>query len=79
MKHLRSIWNLISRTASVPAQVGKKRRIQILMEILTETLAFDDPFADMPDQVEAEGEYDATYERVMTRFEIPEYPARYRP
>ncbi len=63
---------------SVPGLVGKKRRVQILMDILTETLAFDDPFADMADKVEADGEHDVTYERVMVRFEIPEaYPAKF--
>ncbi len=63
---------------SVPGLIGKKRRIQILMDILTETLAFDDPFADMADKVEADGEHDVTYERVMVRFEIPEaYPAKF--
>ena len=63
---------------SVPGLIGKKRRVQILMDILTETLAFDDPFADMADKVEADGEHDVTYERVMVRFEIPEeYPARF--
>lgn len=63
---------------SVPGLVGKKRRVQVLMDILTETLAFDDPFGDMADKVEADGQHDVTYERVIVRFEIPEeYPARF--
>ncbi|MGB0257369.1 MAG: hypothetical protein ACPGES_01840 [Coraliomargarita sp.] len=63
---------------SVPGLIGKKRRIQVLMDILTETLAFDDPFAEMADKVEADGEHDVTYERVIVRFEIPEaYPAEF--
>lgn len=64
--------------SSVPGLVGKKRRIQILMDILRETLAFDDPFGDMADKVEVDGERDETYERVMKRLQLPyDYPAEF--
>lgn len=64
--------------ASVPGLVGKKKRIQTLLDILRETLAFDDPFADMADKVEHDGETDSTYDRVLDRFSIPgEYPAKF--
>ena len=63
---------------SVPGLVGKKKRIQNLVDILRETLAFDDPFGDMADKVEHDGETDLTYERVLERFEIPtDFPARF--
>lgn len=63
---------------SVPGLVGKKKRIQTLMDILRETLAFDDPFGDMADKVEHDGETDATYERVLERFSIPtDFPAKF--
>jgi hypothetical protein len=61
---------------SVPGLIGKKRRIKILMDILRETLAFDDPFSDMVDTVEAESEEDDTFERILIKLEIPpNYPS----
>jgi len=63
---------------SVPGLVGKKRRIQILMDILRETLAFDDPFSDMVDTVESESEEDDTFERILAKLEIPpSYPTEF--
>lgn len=63
---------------SVPGLVGKKSRVKGLMDILRETLAFDDPFGDMADKVEHDGETDVTYERVLDRFGIPHnYPAKF--
>lgn len=60
---------------SVPGLVGKQKRIQTLMDILRETLAFDDPFSDMVDTVEAESEEDDTFERILAKLEIPpSYP-----
>jgi len=64
--------------ASVPGLIGKKKRVQTLMDILRETLAFDDPFGDMADKVEHDGETDVTYERVLERFSIPfDFPASF--
>lgn len=63
---------------SVPGLIGKTRRIQILMDILRETLAFDDPFSDMVDTVEAESEEDDTFERILAKLEIPpSYPSEF--
>ncbi|MFT5836958.1 MAG: hypothetical protein ACI9ZV_000459 [Candidatus Azotimanducaceae bacterium] len=60
---------------SVPGLVGKPKRIQTLMDILRETLAFDDPFSDMVDTVEAASEEDNTFERILAKLEIPpSYP-----
>lgn len=60
---------------SVPGLIGKTRRIQILMDILRETLAFDDPFSDMVDTVESESQEDDTFERILAKLEIPpNYP-----
>jgi hypothetical protein len=59
----------------VPGLVGKPKRIQTLMDILRETLAFDDPFSDMVDTVEAASEEDNTFERILAKLEIPpNYP-----
>jgi hypothetical protein len=61
---------------SVPGLVGKKRRVQLLMDILRETLAFDDPFADMVETVESDSNVDDVFERILAKLEIPtEYPA----
>ena len=63
---------------SVPGLVGKKRRIKVLMDILRETLAFDDPFGDMVDTVESESEEDDTFKRILEKLEIPmDYPAEF--
>jgi hypothetical protein len=61
---------------SVPGLIGKKTRIKKLMDILRETLAFDDPFSDMVDIFEAESEKDDAFERILAKLEIPSlYPA----
>ncbi|WPJ95219.1 hypothetical protein SH580_17495 [Coraliomargarita algicola] len=63
---------------SVPGLVGKQRRIRMLMDILRETLAFDDPFSDMVDTVETESEVDDTFERILAKLEIPpSYPCEF--
>jgi len=63
---------------SVPGLVGKKSRIKSLMDILRETLAFDDPFSDMVDTVESESEEDDTFERILAKLEIPpSYPTEF--
>jgi hypothetical protein len=41
------------------------------MDILRETLAFDDPFSDMVETVESESREDDTFERILTKLEIP--------
>lgn len=62
----------------VPGLIGKKKRVQTLMDILRETLAFDDPFSDMADTVEAESEQDDTFARILARYKIPaNYPAEF--
>jgi hypothetical protein len=61
---------------SVPGLVGKPSRIRTLMDILRETLAFDDPFADLADSVEFEGEADSTFDRILIKLDIPgDFPA----
>ncbi|CAA6689850.1 MULTISPECIES: hypothetical protein [unclassified Lentimonas] len=63
---------------SVPGLVGKMSRIKKLMDILRETLAFDDPFSDMADTVEVGSEIDDAFERILEKLEIPEnYPAEF--
>ena len=61
---------------SVPGLIGKMARIKKLMDILRETLAFDDPFSDMVETVDAETAKDNAFERILTKLEIPSnYPA----
>lgn len=63
---------------SVPGLVGKMSRVKLLMDILRETLAFDDPFGDMVDTVENESEEDDTFNRILEKMEIPvDYPAEF--
>lgn len=63
---------------SVPGLIGKKSRIHKLVDILRETLAFDDPFGEMADKVEAEGENDVTFERILERIGVDkDYPANF--
>ena len=63
---------------SVPGLVGKLGRIKTLMDILRETLAFDDPFGDMVDTVETESQEDDTFERILAKLEIPaSYPSQF--
>ncbi len=61
---------------SVPGLIGKKSRIKKLMDILRETLAFDDPFSEMMDIAESESEEDDTFDKILAKLEIPtSYPA----
>lgn len=63
---------------SVPGLIGKKSRIHKLIDILRETLAFDDPFGDMADQVEADSEVDETFDTILARLNVvPDYPAQF--
>jgi len=55
----------------VPGLIGKQRRLHSLIDILRETLAFDDPFADMVETVESESEEDDTFERILAKLMIP--------
>ena len=62
---------------SVPGLIGKKKRVNDLMDIFREILAFDDPFSDMMDTVEQKNKEDRIYERVLKKLEIPEdYPVK---
>jgi len=61
---------------SVPGLIGKKTRIKKLMDILRETLAFDDPFSEMVETVDAETAQDNAFERILAKLGIPNnYPA----
>lgn len=61
---------------SVPGLVGKKSRIRRLMDILRETLAFDDPFSDLAHSLEAASEVDLTFERILSKYNVPlDFPA----
>lgn len=61
----------------IPGLIGKKQRVRRLMDILRETLAFDEPFSEMMDTVEAESEHDQTFEKILGKLGIPEtYPTR---
>jgi len=68
---------------SVPGLIGKKSRIKKLMNIMIETLAFDDPFGDMADRVEAGEIKDEAVARNLRKFQIPgDFPIaliRFRP
>lgn len=60
---------------SVPGLIGKQSRIRALMDILRETLAFDDPFGDMADFVESECLVDDSIERSIAKLNIvPVFP-----
>jgi hypothetical protein len=62
----------------VPGLIGKQSRIKALIDILRETLAFDDPFGDMAEAAEAESMEDSTFERILAKFEVPpSYPAEF--
>jgi hypothetical protein len=60
---------------SVPGLVGKKSRVRKLMDIMRETLAFDDPFSDLAHSLEAASEEDLTFERILNKYNIdPDFP-----
>lgn len=60
---------------NVPGLIGKKKRVNDLMDILREILAFDDPFADMMDEAHSRGKEDRTFKRVLKKLQIPkDYP-----
>lgn len=55
---------------SVPGLIGKKSRVKALMNIMIETLAFDDPFGEMADTIETGDIKDETVERHLKKFDI---------
>ena len=60
---------------NVPGLIGKKKRVNDLMDVLREILAFDDPFSNMMDTVEKKNNENRVYKRVLKKLEIPEnYP-----
>ncbi|MGB0743021.1 MAG: hypothetical protein ACPGSB_00710 [Opitutales bacterium] len=62
----------------VPGIIGKASRVKSLMDILRETLAFDDPFGDMADSLEKQNEVDDTFKHILNKFAIPQdYPAEF--
>lgn len=59
----------------VPGLIGKKKRVNDLMDVLREILAFDDPFSSMMDTVEKKSGENLVYKRILKKLEIPEdYP-----
>ncbi len=65
----------LEELSSVPGLIGKQSRIRTLMDILRETLAFDDPFGDMADFVESECLVDDSIERSVAKLTIaPLFP-----
>lgn len=59
----------------LPEIAGKQDRVDHLVMILKETLAFDDPFGDMAAQVETESAQDNPILKTLSRLGIPEaYP-----
>lgn len=62
---------------SLPGLVNKTKRVHLLMDIMRETLAFDDPFTEMVDVVQAESDPTEGFDRTLARLEIPTiYPAK---
>jgi len=60
----------------VPGLIGKKKRVNDLMDILREILAFDDPFSNMVDSVEQKNSQDQVYHDILKRLQISEnFPA----
>jgi len=57
---------------SVPGLAGRKGRVKLLIAILEETLAFDDPFADMVDTIKAETDSDSGPGKLLSRLDIPQ-------
>ena len=55
----------------LPELASKPERINLLVEILQETLAFDDPFGDMVDQVEASSKAEDNIVKNLRTLEIP--------
>jgi hypothetical protein len=55
----------------LPGLAGRPHNIRLLTTILSETMAFDDPFAEMADSVESATKEDDSLTRTLTDLEIP--------
>lgn len=55
----------------VPGVGDQPKRIDMLIDILRETMAFDDPFSEMVSMVEDANENDETLDKNLARLEIP--------
>ena len=65
----------LDQLLDAPGIVEKPSRIDLLIDVLKETLAFDDPFGDMVEQVEAASEKEDNILRNVGRLELPmDYP-----
>ena len=59
----------------LPEIQGKPKRLELLIDILKETLAFDDPFGEMVGQIEQDAESQNDILKALQKLEIPEdYP-----
>ncbi len=64
-----------SEISSNPNFLGNPQRVDLLIAILKETLAFDDPFGDMVEQVEAASETQDNISKNVARLGLPiDYP-----
>ena len=55
---------------SVPGLIGKKKRVNDLMDVLREILAFDDPFSNMMDTVEKKSGENRIYEDILKKLDL---------
>ncbi len=68
-KYIDFTWEEINE---IPGLADRPERIDLLISILKETMAFDDPFGDMVDTVENATEKDDTLGRTLQELEIPQ-------
>ena len=62
----------------MPELGGKIDRIKLLMDIMEETMAFDDPFGEMAEHVDSSSKKDDSAQKTLTKLEInPAYPLRF--
>lgn len=62
----------------LPAFNNRPDRLRLLVEILTETMAFDDPFSEMAEQVDSSSRQDESATKTLVALEIPEdFPLRF--
>tara|TARA_B110000438_G_C15789052_1_gene639791 strand:- start:27 stop:761 length:735 start_codon:yes stop_codon:yes gene_type:complete len=55
----------------MPGIAKAPERIQLLVEILSETLAFDDPFSDMAEYVDSSSKKDDGTQKALKKFGVP--------
>lgn len=55
----------------MPGIGEKPERIQLLVDILNETMAFDDPFSEMAEHVDSSSKHDDGAKRVLEKLQIP--------